>query len=120
MTMLRCITRVCVIYVLAISQVVFAYAHAAMPLSDSAGETIVICGPNGPQEIEWSIVEDDPPALEHGEICPLCILGAAIAPPLQALTEDSTRVVAASHCVVGTVSTKAAQAAPYPARAPPA
>lgn len=117
--MAHCISRFFLIFAIAISQIVFAYAHAAMAMPAKPGQIVVICTPTGPQEIIWPMGHEHPPEEAHESFCPLCITGAALAAP-----EPSAKACAAEfHRITFTALVpalfRATDGSPYPARAPP-
>ncbi len=119
MTNMRRVTTSVLICVIAISQVAFAYAHGAMPLLREASQTVVICSATGPLEIEWPLGDTTPPDHPMAKECPLCTLGVAIAPPERSLTICDAEGHLVSYPILATSQPRQAEAAPYPARAPP-
>jgi len=120
MSMARCVIRLLMMYALAIAQIVFAYSHAGLAAPAISDQTVVICTPTGLQKIAWPIGQEDPPADAPDPFCPLCVVGAAVAPPVPSLAGCGSAFQTAVYSIPAKPSPAPSDGAPYPARAPPA
>ncbi|MEM8790969.1 MAG: hypothetical protein AAGE80_05095 [Pseudomonadota bacterium] len=119
MSLARPATRLLAILALTVSQIVFAYAHAAALNPAKPGFTVVICTPDGLQEIVWPLGEDAPSDGAPAPLCAFCILGAAISVPDPAPACCSEICGEVTHLAMVERPAQVTRPAPYPARAPP-